>query len=84
MCSQQQLLTLADERINRELGLHIVAAGVHAVDAQTGIILLDLLGLNRGESFDGVEARVLGEGHGDGVESVGEGAHGVLFDAGAL
>ena len=55
-----------------------------AVDAEVGVVLRDLPGLDRGELRDGAEATVLGEGHGDIVERVGEGAHRVLLDRVAL
>lgn len=40
--------------------------------------------LDAGKSLDGAETRVLSKGHGDLVEGVGEGAHGVLLETRAL
>ena len=51
-----------------------------AVDAERRVVLLDLLGLDLGEGLDGVEAGVLGEGEGDGLQGLGEGAECVLLD----
>ncbi|KAI6768986.1 hypothetical protein HG531_010090 [Fusarium graminearum] len=45
---------------------------------------LDLLALDFGKSGDRVETTVLGQGHGNGVESLRKGTHGVLFKARGL
>ena len=86
LCGKHKLLPLADKRIDDEGLLHVVGAATHAIDTKTTTTsrILDLLGLDLGEGSDGVETTVLGESHGDGVESVGEGAHGVLLEAGRL
>ena len=36
--------------------------------------------LDAGERFDGRKTGVLSKGHGDSIESVGKGSHGILFE----
>lgn len=83
---EHELLLLADERVDDEGVLHVVAAPLHAVDAEPAAFAagLDLLRLDLGQRGDGVQTAVLGEGHGHRVEGLGEGAHGVLLQAGRL
>lgn len=83
---EHELLLLADERVDDEGVLHVVAAPLHAVDAEPAAVAagLDLLRLDLGQGSDRVQAAVLGKGHGHRVEGLGEGAHGVLLQAGRL
>lgn len=55
---------------------------VHTEAANT--LTLALSGLQVCESLDGAQTAVLGERHGDRVESIGESAHGVLLEASGL
>jgi hypothetical protein len=61
-----------------------VGAGLHAVNTETSVLLLDLAGLDGGKSLNGAQARVLGKGERHGIKCVGESAHGILLNAGAL
>ena len=83
---QHQLLLLADERINDKRLLHVVLASTHSVDTDTatGGRILDLLALDFGQGGNGVQTAVLGQSHRNGVESLSERAHRVLFQAGSL
>lgn len=61
---------------------HIGVSILHAVDSVVGVFFSDLLGLALGEGLDWVETGVVSEGSGDVLESVSEGADGVLFNIG--
>lgn len=61
-----------------------VGAGHHAVNTETGVLLLELARLDRGKSLNGAQTRVLGEGQGNSIQRISEGAHGILLNAGAL
>lgn len=63
---------------------HTVSASHHAVNTETGVLLLDLTRLDRGKGLDGTQTRVLGKRQGHGIQRFGEGAHGILLNAGAL
>lgn len=87
LCGQLKLLLLADQGINNESILHVIVSTSHAVDTQFSTSFtpgLDLLTLDLGKSSDRVETAVLSESHGYGVESLGEGTHGILLEAGGL
>ena len=79
--SEEELLLLSDEGLEDALGLHVVGSGLVAVDSEEGVLGLELLALDVGELLDGGKAAVLGEGKGDVVKGVGEGADGVLVGA---
>lgn len=81
---EQKLLALADQWINGKVLPHIVATGHHAVDTQTGVLLLHLARLDRSETLDRAQTRVLGQGHGHRIQRISKGTHGVLLNAGAL
>jgi hypothetical protein len=53
-----------------------------AVDADSGVLFLDLAGFGVGHAGNGVQAGVFGEGQRDLFQGVGESAHGVLFHSG--
>jgi len=79
---EHELLLLSDQRIDDKGLLHVVGALVHAVDAELAAAFgtgPHLLGLDLSERGNRVETAVLGERHGDSVESLGERAHGVLL-----
>lgn len=81
---QHQLLPLSNQWVNNERIPHVVAAGLHTVNAQSAVLLRDLTTLDAGQGFDGGETGILGESHGHGVEGIGESAHSVLLEAGGL
>mmetsp|Transcript_66724 Transcript_66724/g.132224 ORF Transcript_66724/g.132224 Transcript_66724/m.132224 type:complete len:292 (-) Transcript_66724:940-1815(-) len=80
LCSQVDLLLLADERLEHLLLLHVVGALKHAVDAQVGLALLGLHCLYGGDFSDWVKPRVLGERARRHLERLREGPHRVLLD----
>lgn len=84
LSGEQKLLALADQRVDGEVLLHIIAAGHHAVDTKSGVLFLDLARLDGGQSLDGAQTRVLGQSHGNGIKSIGKCAHGVLLNTWAL
>jgi hypothetical protein len=61
-----------------------IAARLHAVDSQSRVLLLGLSGFDVGQCFDWTQARVFGQSHWHRVECIGERAHRILFEAGAL
>jgi hypothetical protein len=61
-----------------------IGTGLHAVNTEAGVLLLHLTGLNRSQGLNRAETRVLGKSERDGIESIGESAHGILLNAGAL
>lgn len=61
-----------------------ITSGLHAIDTQSRVTLFRLSALDLCQGLNGAEARVLGQSHGYAVESVGKGAHGVLFKTGRL
>jgi len=77
---QEELLLLRDQRVVHVLLLHVPSALVGGVDAEAVVLLGDLLGLDSGEGLLSLVAAVLGEGEGRGLEGVGKGPHGVLFE----
>ncbi len=82
LSGQHELLLLANKRIDHEGILH-VASLAHAVNSEAATAggILDLLTLDLSQGGNGVESAVLGERHGDGVESLGERSHSVLLEA---
>ena len=76
---EEQLLSLSNQGVYYEDLAHVVAAGLHAIDAQPCVLFAYLSRFDFREGFDGTKARILGERHGDGVQGVGERAHRVLF-----
>lgn len=54
--------------------------GEEAVDAQSRIILSNLLRLDLGQSADWIKARVFGQGQWDGLQSIGETTESVLLN----
>lgn len=84
LCCEEELLALANEGVDDKVLAHVVRAGAHGIDTEAGVVFPDLAGFDGSEGFDGGEARVLGERHGDVVEGEGESAHGVLLDAGGV
>ena len=67
-----------------EQGRLTIASRLHAVDAQPCVLFLGLPGLDVSEGFDGAETGVLSQGHGNRVQGVSKGAHGVLLQTRAL
>ena len=57
---------------------------VQTVDPKGRVHLLHLSGPDLGHGLDGVHAAVLGQCHGDDLQCVGEGAHGILLQGRAL
>jgi hypothetical protein len=60
------------------------AACLHAIHTQSRILLLDLSRLDRGQRLDWRQTAVLGQGHGNTVQSICKGAHCILFQSGTL
>ena len=54
--------------------LHVATAALHAVDAQGGIVLSRLLGLDLGQGLDRSQATVLGQRQRDLLKSISEGS----------
>ena len=54
--------------------LHVPTAALHAVDAQGGIVLSRLLGLDLGQGLDRSQATVLGQRQRDLLKSISEGS----------
>lgn len=61
-----------------------IGAPVQAVDPKSGVHLLHLSGSHLGHGLDGVHAAVLGKRHGDDLQGVGEGPHGILLQGRTL
>ena len=61
-----------------------ICPSLHAVNAQSGVALGNLPALDVGQGLDGTEARVLGQSHGNGLQSIGECPHGILLYGGYL
>eukprot|EP00050_Salpingoeca_kvevrii_P010683 m.9769 g.9769 ORF g.9769 m.9769 type:complete len:527 (-) comp3015_c0_seq2:171-1751(-) len=77
---QADLLLLADESFNNALLAHVIGALLQAVNAKVGVLLQNLAAAHFSERFDWGKAAVLGKGHGDGLEGIGKGAHGILLE----
>lgn len=75
-----ELLLLRHDRLEDALLEHVVGAEGHGIDTDEGVLLLNLHLLDLAYIFDRVETRVLSQRHGDLLESVSEGSHGVLLD----
>mmetsp|Transcript_54763 Transcript_54763/g.91024 ORF Transcript_54763/g.91024 Transcript_54763/m.91024 type:complete len:479 (-) Transcript_54763:379-1815(-) len=84
LSGEQELLLLGQEGLVDSSLLHVTSGEFKAVDTDAGVLLSDLLGLDRSEGLDGLETRVLGKGHGDDVEGIGKSTDGVLLDGGDL
>ena len=52
---------------------------MHAVDSEVRLLSVALLALRLGQHSEGVQSRVLGQGHGDLLKSVSEGLYRVLL-----
>lgn len=61
-----------------------IGAALEAVDAQERVALADLTGPHSRHGADGVQARVLGQCHGNGLQGVRKGSHCVLLQSGNL
>lgn len=79
---QQQLLSLSNQRIHHKVLSHVVVASVEAVNAQSGVALLDLARLDRSQTLNRRKARVVSQSCRDGLQRVGKGSEGVLIDSG--
>ena len=76
----EELFLLCRKCLIDALDLHIRGPHSRAVNAQGGLLLLELPGLDLSHRLDRREAAVLGEGEGDRLQGVREGADGVLLE----
>mmetsp|Transcript_5057 Transcript_5057/g.10698 ORF Transcript_5057/g.10698 Transcript_5057/m.10698 type:complete len:277 (+) Transcript_5057:73-903(+) len=78
---QHELLLLADQRLEDTLHAHVALATADAIHTEVGVALLDLARLHGRQRGDGAHAAVLRQCHGDIVQRIGEGVHGILLHA---
>ncbi|CAG2120135.1 unnamed protein product, partial [Medioppia subpectinata] len=89
LCGQTYLLLLTRQRLDHVLYFHFKlfhqfiqqtrGSFVETIDSKPWVLFLDLSRLDFGDGFDGRESAILCQSHGNGLESVGERAVGVLF-----